>query len=89
MSEHRACVAHCRACDRCFACVRSFDAHRVGPWTDRTCIDPEGELRFSVKTRDGRCPSSGRTGVVLWSSSQRCRETPEPPSASQAEGGAR
>lgn len=45
------CVYHCSACDLHFASLAAFDAHRVGPASDRHC-DPS---KLVPQFTDGTC----------------------------------
>ena len=66
-SETRRCQYHCSGCDSCFVSLRAFDAHRFGPWENRTCWDESVEGRVVVARNDGLCeigfpqPTIGRT----------------------------
>jgi hypothetical protein len=94
--HHRACEAHCRACDSCLTSTRAFDVHRAGDHaTGRYCVDLDADPRFEVKTNAGRCSCSSvnvREPIVLWTlreatdASQDLQVTPEKPSEAQTGG---
>jgi hypothetical protein len=60
------CRNHCRACGSHFTSVRAFDAHRVGPMSDRRCeFGPD-----LIEIPGGVCrigdPEAPRSGILLY-----------------------
>lgn len=35
-------TSHCAGCCETYATLSLFDAHRIGPWSDRRCVIPDG-----------------------------------------------
>jgi hypothetical protein len=46
------CNAHCRSCGGHFSSTSAFDRHRVGPWDDRRCLEPDEFKRLYGYTGD-------------------------------------
>ena len=63
----RGCVSHCRECNGHFSGDTAFDRHRVGPPTERRCIDPTEDDWYEETI--GVCSLGGdepRDDVVVW-----------------------
>jgi hypothetical protein len=60
------CRYHCRSCGAHFTSLQAFDAHRVGPWSDRRCElgDELAEIPGGVCRIED--PTRSRIGVTLY-----------------------
>lgn len=68
----KTCSSHCRTCGRHFHGDQAFDLHRafvdpkVPDWSQRVCLDPEGDA-------DRLLDKHGRPKLVRWTDSGVCK----------------
>jgi hypothetical protein len=77
------CRCHCRACGAHFTSLRAFDAHRVGPISDRGCELGDGPGGDRGRGLRGRGPNSPRGGRDALRGRERCRPSLRSPEAAR------
>jgi hypothetical protein len=94
MARTRNCTNHCRGCDRHFASLGAFDAHRIGTPSTRECESPviiteAGGPHFDADL--GGCkisdPEHPESNIEIWylaDSRERARERFGVPGPSEA-----
>lgn len=62
------CQFCCDGCGSHFSSLRAFDAHRVGSSSDRRCLNPKDDERFTPVALNARCEMGARAerGVTVW-----------------------
>lgn len=80
--RRHACQYHCRQCERHFASLDAFDAHRAGSHTaprlsldGRRCVSPEHDPRQRFELALGVCTiaGGGELEATIWRLSEKAR----------------
>lgn len=63
----KGCTNHCRSCGGHFSSLAAFDKHRTGPYSDRSCTEPE---TVGLVQKKGDCllddPDNPKKNVIIY-----------------------